>query len=543
MPPIDPRKIDSSLEMQPMLPETDDVSKSAHSRRLNRKIRRQKSEPTSGLRSKSETWEKLKGRLKKAWIKVRPAPSQSYLKNQLAAMQALTAERVFTAEEFSSAAGHPLKARGQLRTLTDMIDRYDSEVASSDSTLSRKEKAIRTLELQVAARKFLATQPKGSIKSSRQARETTESLLRQIDLLLYKHKADFSGSLRQWLCDDIENHGGEHLQSLYERPELLESIVSSLEYHDLLVFIDTHGKHVTLSEPEHISLMTRAIWQVISQLDSHQLLQHRDAYTTEMKLPDTRPMTGDISFDRNQELCAVMGALLSEQIDAVELGMAVYQSYQDGHLTMDMLEGMLQHKNLTMPMALADDSALAEEVYARLDQSALKKMHIGSYLESLSTDRTPKKARFYLYKLNEFDILLKADPSRKDMAYRNFVFCWDDLRNRFMPEYNQRHQKETLVETGGVLSQELAKFTPEMLRQLDKRPVRREAVSHILQQTGWQKSPDHFDFKKALEQAKEIENGNHSKATVEAIKHQAAQDCLFRYCEQRAGITFPSTTW
>ena len=131
--------------------------------------------------------------------------------------------------------------------------------------------------------------------------------------------------------------------------------------------------------------------------------------------------------------------------------------------------------------------------------------------------------------------MLKGDIEGKDTGFQTFVRCWDEIRFQAMPAYNLRHDKDSLVETNGALSKELAKVSPEFLDELDRAKGDEKQAQRLLQKIDLRKAPDKLEFKVALQMANKTGNAPRK----ERLRQMACQDFLYRYFEQRAGVEIP----
>ena len=365
-------------------------------------------------------------------------------------------------------------------------------------------------------------------------------LLGQLQLVLVNQtesdRTAYSKDCCRMLCDDIEHQGAELLSELYLHPGVLEGMLSTMAYSDLLRFAEAHGTgNIEVTDPTQIQILANSAWKVIKKLSSDEIKQHFQNFkagqgdnTSEVEV------TGDPAYDRSREFCAVMNQLLTANTTAIELGIALHQSHENGHLTMNMLDELMELKASMMGREFADQ-ATADTAVAGMNKKTLRKMYVAKELQTFKPDCDNPVDVLWLGRINMFDSMLKGDIKGKNKSFRNFVRCWDEIRYRAMPAYNAHHKKDSLVETDGTFSKELGKVSPQLLDQLDQAKGDTEQVQVILKKMGLRKAPDKLSFTDAIREADKSDN----PLRKQRLKHLAAQDCLYRYFEQRAGVEIP----
>ena len=500
-------------------------------RGLSRRIRRKKPE--------SRAFEQLRA-------KVKPATAATQLKASQLNARAVSESRVFTSKELFAAAGAEHGQGKKLKALGAMLDKYNTEVQSPQSRLSPAEKVIRTLQLREAAQSFLEKKEHELTRvlkfhaQSKQRIMATHQLLGQLQLLAQVHvgpdRAAYSRECCDLLCKDIDENRAGLLCELYQKPGVLEGMIAEMEYPDLLEFARVHGNaRVEISEPEQIRALSRGVWNVIKKLGSDELKQHVDDFNARQKNygAETR-VTGNPTYDRSREYCTAMNVLLAANETPIEMGVVLHQCHADGHLTMNMLDELIEEKANVMGRNFAEQTD-ADAAVASFDKKTLGKMYVAQHLPELNPDANSPLDVIWLGKINQFDSMLKGDLSGKDRSFRQFIHCWDEIRFKAMPAYNARHNKDGLVDTNLAMSKELSKISPAFLEALDRAKGDMGQVKGLLKKAGLRKAPDELKFETALEMADQSENPVRKKQ----LKQLAVQDFLYRYFEQRAGVEIP----
>lgn len=529
---------------KPSEQEPDKPVSGAHKFRKVKKVA--SSEPTSGLkgskrkrRPESRAFEQLRA-------KIKPATTATQIKASELNALAVSESRVFSKKELFAAAGAEFGQGKTLRALGKMLDKYNAEVVSPNCKLTPAEKTIKTLKLREEARDFLArkehelTRPFKLHAQSKQRIMATHQLLGQIEVLFHQQagsdKAAYSQDCCELLCDDIENNRSELLISLYQQPGVLEDMIGEMEYSDVLHFGEAQARaRVEISEPDHIRALSKGVRKVLQRMSSDDIKHHVDTFNEERGgIPQKISVTGNRAYDRGREYCTTMNILLATNETVTELGVALHQSYVDGHLMLNMVDELTEEKTNTMVRGF-DTQPQVDEAAAGISKKAMKEMHVTQQLPELKPDVKKRPDVLWLSKICQFDAMLKGDTTGKDDGFRNFVRCWDEIRFKAIPAYNQRHNKDGLVHTDGSLSKELAKISPAFLEELDSAKGNEEQVRVLLKKTGLYKAPDKLEFKAAMKMADQSDN----PLRKARLRHIACQDCLYRYFEQRAGVEIP----
>ena len=511
-----------------------------------RKVEKMSGEATSGLKSTRRKKKPHSRAFERLRAKVKPATAASQLKASQLNAVAVSQSRTFSSKELFAAAGAQLHQGKSLKALGKTLDKYNAEVLSPNSKLTQAEKVIKTMQLRAEANAFLARKEHELDQffkrhsQSKQRIMATHQLLGQVELLTRKQidsdRTTFSQACCKLLCNDMREHSADLVCELYQRPGALGGLLAEMEYSDVLRFAEAHAKaQIEVTDPDHIKALAQGVWLSLHKMSSEEIKHHVDAFNAERNdLGAKLNVSGNPAYDRGREFCTAMNILLTANNKVTELGVALHQSHIDGHLTMNMLDELVEEKANMAGRSFAEQ-AEADKAAAGLDQERMREMHVAKHLQSFKPDADEPVDVMWLGKMNQFDAMLKGDISGKDDEFQDFVRCWDEIRFRAMPDYNERHEKDGLVETNGVMSKELAKISPTLLRELDQAKGDTEQVRVLLKEAGLRKAPDKLEFKVAMKVADQ--SGNTLRK--ERLKHIAAQDCLYRYFEERAGVEIP----
>lgn len=503
-------------------------------------------EPTSGLKSRKRRRKPQSRAFQQLRAKIQPATTAPQIKASELNARAVSESRVFTSEELFAAAGAQNDQENTLKVLGRMLNNYSAEVLSSNSKLASAEKVIITLKLRESARQFLAqkehelTQPFISQAQSQQRIMATYQLLAQIELQIHQlagnDRASYSQKCCKLLCHDIKHQGGKLLAELYRQPGVMEGVIGEMEYSDVLRFANAcAGGKIEISDPAQIQALSRGVWQALQRMDSDEIKQQVDSFNfTRGNFSQEISVTGNKTYDQGREYCVVMNRLLSENQTPAELAIALHQSHVDGHLTMNMLDELVEEKANMMSRNFTSQSQ-ADEVVAKLDRKAVATMQVAKTLPNLNPDIDNPGDVLLIGKINQFDSMLKGDKSGKDKEFQAFILCWDEIRFDAMPAYNKRHKRNALVDTDSVMSKELAKISPKFLTSLDGAKGDTDQVRELLKKNDLRKAPDELEFTMAMKMAEQSDN----PLRRARLKHIAAQDCLYRYFEQRVGVETP----
>lgn len=511
-----------------------------------RKVKKMAGDATQDLKSRARKKKPHSRAFEQLRAKIKPATSATQLKASQLNAKAVSKSRVFSSKELFAAAGASYGQGKSLRALGKMLDKYNAEVVSSNSQLTPAEKVIRTLTLHAEAQKFLAKKEHELDQvfklhaQSKQRIMATHQLLGQIQLLVPQQvgsdRTSFSQECCKLLCNDLRNHRAELICELYQQPSILEGLLAEMEYSDVLRFADAHAEaQIEVVGPDQITALSRGVWKSLHTMSSENIKHHVDSFNAKRGKHATQlNVTGNPIYDRSREFCTTMNILLTANNTVTELGVALHQSHVDGHLTMNMLDELTEEKANMQGRNFAEQNQ-ANEATAKLDRKKMRKMHVAKHLPSLKPNSDNPVDVLWLGKINQFDLMLKGDVSGNDRSFQNFVHCWDEIRFQAMPAYSARHEKDGLVETNGIMSKELGKITPQFLEELDHAKGNAEEVRMLLEKVGLHKVPDELNFVMAMEMADKSDN----PLRKQRLKHHAAQDCLYRYFEQRAGVDIP----
>lgn len=531
---------------QPVTAETPSPEK-ACSKRLNRDISKQDALPTKGLKSDSGRKPK-KNFFRSILAKAKPIKKTSFSATQITAVateegKLLSSDRFYLVSGVKSHPGKHLKALGK------ELDRFNAEVCSEFSPLSPFEKTMRTMELREKTEAFLERKEQETtrlFKRKGQAQQriaATKALIKQLDTFLARQpdgdRRTYSKELCDTLCDDIKRNGSKLLLKLSHKPETMEKLIAKMELRDLHRFAEAHGENPGITDPEYIKAMTRACWNVVKDLSSEQMVEqyklfHQDRQTTFHAIKQS----GNSEDDRRTEFTEVMRNLLNSYTGTDEVSTAIYQCYQDGLLTINMLDEWPEGKAVALMMDMSCSQQAVDTEIAGLDYDLVTSLHASRTIPTLEVNVDDNGEQILtLGKLIALQGLFKADQSGdKNSEYSNFVRTWDQLRYQVIPDYNQYRQQDGLVDMNPTLSRELTRITPKFVSEIDAASKDSREVEAILKRTGWQKAPDSFEFKQQIKQARR--GGNTDQ--VKKLEQLAAQDCLYRYFEQRGLVNIPA---
>ena len=291
-----------------------------------------------------------------------------------------------------------------------MLDKYNAEVLSPDSTLTPVEKFITTLKLREEAKDFLArkehelTRPFRSRAQSKQRIMATNQLLEQIDVLVQQQtgadRTTFSHDCCKLLCDDIKNNRAELLTGLYQKPGVLEGMMSEMEYSDVLHFAEAQARErIEVSEPGHIQALSKGVRQVLHKMSSDDIKHQVGTFNKDRGgFSEEVNVTGNTDYDRGREYCTAMNILLAANETVTELGIALHQSYADGHLTMNMLDELTEEKANVMVRDF-DNQTQVDEAAAGINKQTVGDMHVAKQLPGLKPDANKREDILWLSKI------------------------------------------------------------------------------------------------------------------------------------------------
>ena len=454
--------------------------------------------------------------------------------------------RTLSAKEFCQISGGSPGKDKELGKLCHKLDRFNKEVAAKRSFLSPMEQVLRTLKLRQEVVKYYDHKREHAglfstrVKKRMQAADLAiANLDRLLPRFIHRDQTSFSANMAETLCSDLKQDKGRLVSHLFQNPELMERILSNLSYIDLLSFIDQLGLSVSVTDPYQIEALTRATRHVLSKLSSADIKYQREQFLLARGDSGVHVMvTGNDEYDRNYEFSWLMNHALDPTPSPKEMGVALFQAYRQGHLTMNMLDEMSELKAQGFTMELSDPVILKQAV-SDIDKDGMKSMQVTQKLGEFDPDSYEPADLLWFSKACQFDFMLKGDYPLPNKRYRDFIKTWDQLRFSAIPDYNTRHGREDLVILDKKMSVELAKISPAWLKKLDFAAGQPDKVARVLAETGWQKVPDGTSFQKLLIDASQIDD----KEMKQQMKKLALQDCLYRFCEQRAGVELPASVF
>ena len=506
-----------------------------------RSVKKSKARKIKGLRTKYRKIKPAGSRIRKA----RTIAAKATLRAAQTSAKAIKHSRVLSSAEFLKAAGNPPRPNKQMVHLCVMLDKYNKEVASPESQLAPAEKVLRTLEIRQATQDFADRQISDSMKFYRRSSQARKRLLatnavsNQLEVLLPRlisqDKAKCSKEMCTFFCEDIKINRGDYFKQFYRQPKLLKTVISHMELADLTHLATTHGAKRTETHPAHVNLIASAAYTAISQLSSEEMKEQQERYNREYtKYPEEAHVSGDLPYDQSKKFCELMNIFFDRNAELTEMGQVAHQAYKDGHLTMNMLDELMEQKSTVVAMSIVDEG-VAEQIAGRIDPDLVKSLHTTQLMSQITPDTDDPEYLLWLSKVNQFQALLEGGAPDSPQEYSDFVHTWDQLRFKAIPAYNASHKKDNLVELDTHMSRELAKVTPTMMSELEDAAGDPVAVGKLLAKTRWRKVPDDFSFPAAISKARKGDN----EALADKLKLLATQDCLFRFFEARAEVELP----
>ncbi|WP_263322213.1 hypothetical protein [Endozoicomonas sp. Mp262] len=464
-------------------------------------------------------------------------------KNIKACISAVNEGRLITPEEFYGIAGKP-NAIGdveykQLGKLLQGCQGVFSDVGKAALPLA--EVFAKVLDLREKAQAFV--EKYGGRRKSDKHNErirAVESLLFVIDESVLANK-----KASQVLCDSLgqgaaDLTGKRLLKSLFSQPRVFRKLLSTMSLVELLTFSNA-CQRIKQNDCRVASAFMSGASNALSRLSSAEIKRQYELYLQSTQDENaTYSVSDNSSLERNRVLMDIARSFFDGEGTSTDVvAAALYQSYQDGNLTMSMLDQVSESAAIPFGFVYGDPES-APEALIQLEQDfkdqGMQSLEIGkdffSFLEECRKDpnlllKNPKYAGTFL-KIKQSAIMLAGEPGSHNDGYRDFVQEWDKLRFRVMPDYNNAHGKDDLVDTV-VLSLEAFKITPDWLKRLNAAQGNLQEVRSLLNEMGWRKSPDHINFRHQLK----VASSEESKGRVKAL---ACQDCLFRYFAKRAGF-------
>ena len=460
--------------------------------------------------------------------------------------QKTNGRRTLSAKEFCQISGGSPDKDKELASLCLKLDLFNKEIASGKSVLSPTEQVQRTLTLRQEVVKYYEHKRDHSglfsfrIKKRMQAADLAIAHLDGlIPRFMRRNPASFSADMAKAMCNDLKQDRGVFVTHLFQNPELMEVILSNFSYVDLMIFMDQLGLTIPLTDSSQIEALTKSTRHVLSQLSSTEIKFQREQFLKARGDSGVHVMvTGNSEYDRNYEFSWLMNHALDPTPSPREMSIAMYQAYRRGHLTMNMLDEMSELKAQGFTMALSDPNTLRQAA-SHIDKDAMKSMQVVQKLGGFDPNPNSPSDILWFSKICQFDFMLKGDYPLPNKRYRDFIKTWDRLRFSTIPDYNTRHGREDLVILDKKISLELAKISPAWLKKLDYAAGNPGKVAQVLAETGWQKVPDGTRFNKLLIDASQIDD----KEMKQQMKKLALQDCLYRFCEQRAGVELPASVF
>lgn len=493
----------------------------------------------------------------------RRVAAKSILGTARISTQAVREKRVFSSRELLNALGNPLRKSKALTLLCKRLDQFNREVASSESTLSSSDKALKALklreEIQAYCDKKASRRAKKSNITSKANRKlrVTHAVANQADLLLTsftkEDKAASSKAICQILCDDIKTNDGQRLKKLYAEPALLKKVLGHMAFAELFHLMQVQGSSrqneapvVSITEPKQIRALASICYQAVNQLSSEELRQEQQRYYNEhtsygegTEFPRIVTVSGDLAYDRSAISTELLNNATDSYDDLSAVGIIIHQAYKDGQLSMDKLDELTEQKTRLI-MGNEHFDQMAETLDPKLVGSLnCYKNYLNPPKGANESDAEHErnldhKKTLWLGKALQFQAMLAGDTEGKDKKYRDFIHTWDRLRFEHKPEYNDRHKKDNLVDWVPDTSRELAKITPDFLAELQQNREEPSAIKQQLEKAGWRKAPDEADFKALIKKAEST-----SKERVAQRTKQAVHDCLFRFFEKETETTIP----
>ncbi|OED43831.1 hypothetical protein ACH42_08975 [Endozoicomonas sp. (ex Bugula neritina AB1)] len=532
----------------------------------NRFARKKNGQKTTGLRELGHNNGWLKS-LKSRLTPTRIVAAQNTLKTSRTMAKIIHERRIFTSKEFLSAIGNPLHRGKQLIDLCKILDNFNHNVASPNSTLSATEKLTQTLELDKKLHDFVNRKKLSDKGVSKKPQRISidaaiaHAVMAQLDSVLLssllnprQDNTENSTALCQYLCDDITKNNAQRLKKLSSKPELFTTILSQIKLADLNHLAKTQGENMGMTDPKQVRATTTAVGKVVNQLSSEELRveqqRYYDDYTNMGKsseFPRNVQVTGNIAYDRSAISTEIINHFFNKNEDVTAIGIAMHQIHEDGYLTMDKLDEMTEQKITAMMIAAISEadvegiSNMANDILPQQVKSLRCYEQLQKARDQLASDKPHTDDPAYILwlgKVCQFQGMLTGDSQGTNEQYHDFIHTWDRLRFEAMPQYNTRHGKDNLVETDPDTSIELAKITPAFLAELDANAGNAEAIKKLLNQKGWQKVSDTINYKEVISRARTTNN----KSRIKQLTQSATQDCLFRFFEARGGVDIPAIT-
>ena len=107
-----------------------------------------------------------------------------------------------------------------------------------------------------------------------------------------------------------------------------------------------------------------------------------------------------------------MNTFFDKNAELTEMGQIAHQAHKDGHLTMNMLDELMEQKSTVLAMSIVDEG-VAERISRQIDHDLVRSLHVSQRLEQFTPDTEDPEYLLWLSKVNQFHALLELSLSHK----------------------------------------------------------------------------------------------------------------------------------